>query len=102
MHPMLASDFGNLRAFLFGVPSLLLAVILGMFCLYFRLRVLAVICGIVCILTGVLFFYSFPDAHTDDRWLTLGIGAFSVVMGIVLFRYKRPIQSQSSDDDYEL
>jgi len=99
---MLASDFGNLRAFMFGVPSLLVAVILGLVCLYFRLRVLARICGIVCILTGVLFFWSFPDARTGDRWLTLGVGVFSAAMGVVLVFCKRPIQSQSSDDSGEL
>ena len=89
MQPMLATDYGNFAAFWIGVPSLLLALLIGIPSGFFRVRALAVVCGLVCILAGVLFFHSLPDAKVDDRTVTIVFGTGSLVAGAALIFIKR-------------
>lgn len=89
MHPILASDFGNLGAFLLGVPALGLALLIGIPSRIFRVGFLTVLCGVVCLLAGGLFFLSLPAARPGDRWITVIFGLGSVVAGVVLMKAKR-------------
>jgi hypothetical protein len=79
MHPILASDFGNLTALIFAVPAVGLSVLVGAFGALFRFQMLQVICGIVCFIAGVFLLFSLgtkDDGSTVIAALTaLGIGA---------------------------
>jgi len=89
MQPILASDFGNLGAFMLGVPALGLAILIGVPCFIFRVRVLAVPCGVVCWLTGALFFWSLNIARAADRMITVFFGICSLLVRAALIFIKR-------------
>jgi hypothetical protein len=103
MHPFLASDFGNLGAFLIGVPSLLLATIIGFVFVYLRRRLLAAFCGLVCIGSGFLFLCSLTVAREGDLWLTIITAVIAVGVGVILLVAKRQNpQSEPGNEIQEL
>lgn len=89
MQPILASNFGNLGAFVLGVPALGLALLIGVPSVIFRVRALAVVCGVVCLLVGGLFLLSLSMAVEADRLITVAFSAFSMLIGAGLIFFKR-------------
>jgi len=88
MHPIFASDFGNLGAFVLAVPAVGLAVLVGIFGAVFRFRLLQIICGIVCLVAGALLFCSLPMVRHDDG-STVIAGLTAIAIGAVLLFVSR-------------
>ena len=72
-----------------GAPALGLALLLGVPCVILRLRLLAVLCGVVCLLVGGLFFWSLSMAVAADRLITVAFGIFSLLAGAAMIFFKR-------------
>ena len=72
-----------------GVPVLGVALLLGVPGVIFRVRPLAVPCGMACLLVGGLFLWTLDMAIPADRLVTMVFSAFSVLAGTGMIFYKR-------------
>ena len=72
-----------------GVPALGVALLIGVPSVIFRVRALAVLCGVVCLLVGSLFLWSLSMAIEADRMITVASSAFSILTGAGLIFFKR-------------
>lgn len=85
MTPIFASDFGNLGAYVLGVPALVVALLVGVIGAVMRAQSVQVAAGIVCLLIAGFFYWSLSAAKADDRDFTLSVVAFSVALGLLVF-----------------
>jgi hypothetical protein len=83
MSPILATDYGNVLAFVVGAPTLLLALLLMAFGLGFRRRWLHIVAGIIALLAAIAFFTSLPQAKSGDVALTKIFGVSALVLGVL-------------------
>ena len=88
MTPLLATNYGNMYVFLLGVPALAIAIILGVTGIFFRLKLLAVSCGVVVSVLALAFFVSLKDAEGDSA-LTVSFGIFCILAAIPLIFLER-------------
>jgi hypothetical protein len=82
MTPILATDYGNLWAFLIGAPALLLALLLAALAAGFRARWLHVIACLISLFAGFEFFSTLPDAVRDARLLTKLVGSAALALAL--------------------
>ena len=90
---MIATNYGNLYAFVYGLPLLLFALLLFIF--GSRFRPARFIAGIFASLAAVILFGSLPDAKGGDYDLTLGGAWISVLLGFVSFLFAIVIPSRN-------
>ena len=72
-----------------GAPALGIALLIGIVSLVLRLRSLAILCGVFCLLVGGFFFWSLNMAIAADWMLTVFFGAGSLLAGVALILFKR-------------
>jgi uncharacterized membrane protein (UPF0136 family) len=97
MTPILASNFSNLYAFVWGVPALLFALLFGAVGAYFRAWSLGVLAGGIFFAASVLFFTSIPNANESDvgltkifAWSALVLAAFALCAFLYCRAKSRP------------
>jgi len=95
MTPCFASNFGNLHAFMLGVPTFAFTFVVGVVAIALRLRVISIVTGIACFVVAIWFLSSLDHAVETDRILTIVSSAIAGLTGLVflLFR-RRPMQRQ--------
>lgn len=81
MSPILATDYGNLAAFVAGALALLVAFLLTGFGLGFRRRWLCIVAGVIALVASIIFFTSLPEARSGDVALTKIFGASALLLG---------------------
>jgi len=84
MTPIFASDFGNLGQFVLGVPTLAIALLIGVVGAVMRVQLVQVAAGIVCLLVGGFFYSSLSAARADDKDLTISVAEISVALGLLI------------------
>jgi hypothetical protein len=89
MHPVLATDYGNLYAFAFGIPGAGFSLALIGFGLGFRLRACHAVASIIFLGTGFMFLRSLPEAHGADdltrncAWIAFAFAAMAAAAAFV-------------------
>jgi len=84
MTPIFASDFGNLGAYVLGVPALVVALLVGVVGAVMRVQSVQVVAGIVCLFVAGFFYWSLSAARADDRDFTILVITISVALGLVV------------------
>ena len=84
MTPMFASDFGNLGAYVLGVPALVVALLIGVVGAVMRVQSVQVVAGIVCLLVAGVFYWTLSAAKADDRDFTVSVITISVALGLLV------------------
>jgi hypothetical protein len=84
MTPMFASDFGNLGAYVLGVPALAIALLAGVVGAVMRVQSVQIFAGIICLLVGGFFYWSLSAAKADDRDFTGSVATISIALGYLV------------------
>lgn len=98
MPPILATDYGNVYAFMTGVPVMIVACSLGVVGLVWKLRALAVLSSLVLFATVVWFLASLEEAREADLGATIVVTMVAGAAGLTLLLWKRTASIEGRGD----
>jgi hypothetical protein len=83
---LLASNFGNLWAFMFVLPPIGLLILIAFLCWLTSVTAIQRLCGVGAIALSVVLVLSAGDAREGDAIATVSLGFLGGVLGLVFLR----------------
>ncbi len=83
---LLASDFGNLWAFVLVLPAIGVSLLLATIFRVARKTTAHRACGLIAILLSAIFMCSIGDAREDDQLATLALSVVGGCLGLLFMR----------------
>ena len=99
MHPIFATNYGNLYAFMHAVPLFILLVPAGFIGRRLGWHWFSIACGVLCAAIGAYLLYSLDNALKSDESWTIGFASVCILVGVVLMLSKSKRQKIISDDE---
>jgi len=82
---MFATDFGDLGAYILGVPALVVALLVAIVGAITRIQSIQVVAGVACLIVGGFFYSALSAAKADQRDFTVSVIEICVALGLLVF-----------------